>query len=196
MLSGIPCTASHCQPQLISDRHQTIGRDGRQLGEVHPAQTLRPLLSPAKPAKHSRRGNCGCSLRVRRRICMQRSVVGATRASSAVCLPGTPSAHAPADRRGFCTAAGALNKLGAPRARNLPAVPPATPSRRPPRSSGLPSSAAAAARLPAIPGTHLSRHRSRRGPAPYGPADTAASRAPGGLDAVRYGVEASVAGPQ
>ena len=56
MLSGIPCTASHCQPQLISDRHQTIGRDGRQLGEVHPAQTLRPLLSPAKPAKHSRRG--------------------------------------------------------------------------------------------------------------------------------------------
>src|SRR5262249_57266692 len=50
---------SHCQPQLISNRHQTIGRDGRQFGEVHHAQTLRPLPSPAKPAKHTGRGLSG-----------------------------------------------------------------------------------------------------------------------------------------
>jgi hypothetical protein len=40
----------HCQPQLISDLHQRIGRDGRQFGEVHHAQTRRPPPSPAKPA--------------------------------------------------------------------------------------------------------------------------------------------------
>jgi hypothetical protein len=47
---------SHRQPQLISERHQTIGRDGRQLGESHHAQTLRSLPAAAKPAKRTRRG--------------------------------------------------------------------------------------------------------------------------------------------
>jgi hypothetical protein len=32
---------SHRQPQLISERHQMIGRDRRKVGEVHHAQTLR-----------------------------------------------------------------------------------------------------------------------------------------------------------
>jgi len=32
---------SHRQPQLIGERHQMIGRDRRQVGEVRHAQTLR-----------------------------------------------------------------------------------------------------------------------------------------------------------
>jgi hypothetical protein len=40
----------HRQPQLISDRHQMIGRDGRQFGEGHHVQTLRPPLPVANPA--------------------------------------------------------------------------------------------------------------------------------------------------
>lgn len=32
----------HRQPQLISERHLVFGRDGRQSGEGHHAQTLRP----------------------------------------------------------------------------------------------------------------------------------------------------------
>jgi hypothetical protein len=40
----------HCPPQLISERHQMIRWDGRQLGEVHHAQMLRPLRAAAKPA--------------------------------------------------------------------------------------------------------------------------------------------------
>ena len=41
--------SSHSQPQLISNRHQTIGRDGRQFGEVHHAQTLRHFHPPRSP---------------------------------------------------------------------------------------------------------------------------------------------------
>jgi hypothetical protein len=41
----------HCQPQLISERHQTIGGDGREFGEVHHAQTLRLPLALATPTK-------------------------------------------------------------------------------------------------------------------------------------------------
>jgi hypothetical protein len=44
---------SHCQPQLISERHRTIGRDGRQFREGHHAQTLRLPSAVAKPAKRA-----------------------------------------------------------------------------------------------------------------------------------------------
>ena len=40
---------SHCQPQLISERRRTIKREGRQVREVHHAQTLRLLSAAAKP---------------------------------------------------------------------------------------------------------------------------------------------------
>lgn len=39
----------HRQPQLIGERHRMIGRDGRQFGGVHHAQTLRPHLVIATP---------------------------------------------------------------------------------------------------------------------------------------------------
>ena len=52
---------SHCQPQLISERHQVIGGDGRQFGEGHHAQTLRLLLPADEPCEHARRGMCAYS---------------------------------------------------------------------------------------------------------------------------------------
>jgi hypothetical protein len=45
---------SHRQPQLISERHQVIGRDRGQVGEVPHGQTLRLLRSAAKPAAPAR----------------------------------------------------------------------------------------------------------------------------------------------
>ena len=62
---------SHRQPQLISERHQTIGRDGQQFGEVHHAQTLSPLPSPAKPMKPVKRGMTGRVGTLRRWMFMQ-----------------------------------------------------------------------------------------------------------------------------
>ena len=53
---------SHRQPQLISERHRTIGRDGRQLGEVHHAQTLRRIRPAAKRSERTRRGRRVCPL--------------------------------------------------------------------------------------------------------------------------------------
>ena len=50
---------SHGQPQLISEWRQVIDRSKRQFGEVHHAQTLSPLPSPAKPMKHVKRGMTG-----------------------------------------------------------------------------------------------------------------------------------------
>ena len=44
---------SHCQPQLISERHQTIRWDGRKVGESHHAQTLRPLHATPKSPRTS-----------------------------------------------------------------------------------------------------------------------------------------------
>jgi transposase len=55
---------SHRQPQLISEWHQRVGRDRRQLGEVHHAQTLRLPPFAAKPTKRTRRGKRVRSVRV------------------------------------------------------------------------------------------------------------------------------------
>ena len=49
--------AGHCQPQLVSERHQTIRGERRQFSEVHHAQTLRPLPAAAKPAKRTGHGH-------------------------------------------------------------------------------------------------------------------------------------------
>jgi hypothetical protein len=57
---------SHRQPQPISEQHQVIGRDGRQVGEGHHPQTMhciRPLQSP----RRTRRGR---SVRLLREVAM------------------------------------------------------------------------------------------------------------------------------
>ena len=51
-----PPVSSRCQPQLISERDGTVGRDGRQLGEVHYAQTLRLHPAAAKRTERATRG--------------------------------------------------------------------------------------------------------------------------------------------
>jgi hypothetical protein len=44
---------SHCQPQLISERHEMIGGDWGQFGVVHHDLTLRLLPMTAKMARHA-----------------------------------------------------------------------------------------------------------------------------------------------
>src|SRR5262249_42479227 len=41
----------YCEPQLVSERDQVMGRDRRQFGEVRHAQTLR-LLPSGEPCKY------------------------------------------------------------------------------------------------------------------------------------------------
>ena len=43
----------HCQPQLINERDQVIGRDRRQFGESLHAQTLRLLPPAGEPCEHA-----------------------------------------------------------------------------------------------------------------------------------------------
>jgi hypothetical protein len=43
----------HCEPQLINERDQVIGRDRWQFGEVRHAQTLRLLPPAGEPCEHA-----------------------------------------------------------------------------------------------------------------------------------------------
>jgi hypothetical protein len=45
-----PDTAAPHRQRAPGGRHQMIGRDGRQASEIHQAQALSQLLSPANPA--------------------------------------------------------------------------------------------------------------------------------------------------